>query len=151
MQYANINTQEIINALPSVLILPGQTITGATIEHWKALGWRQVSITDAPATGYRVTAYGVQDIDGLNCRLTVASSVNISAEAAANAAAQAAQSKADAKTMLAGSSDQIQRALRAFAELTLQEINTLRTKASLSTYTWAQFLAAMQAKIDAQS
>lgn len=151
MNFANINTGEIRINLDPVLELQGRTITGATLADYQALGWRKVVAVDAPATGYRVTSYGVQAIDATTCKLTVASSVNIADEQAAQAAAELAAQKARAKAILAGTSDETQRALRAFAELTLQEINALRTKAGMSTYTWAQFLTALQAKIDSQT
>jgi len=151
MNFANINTGEIREALSPILQLAGQTITGATIDHYASLGWRKVVQVDAPATGFRVTAYGVQELTGTTCKLTVTASVDIAAEAAANAAAYIAATKDEAKALLDGSTDTMQRTLRAFAELTLQEINNLRTKTGLSTYTFAQFLTALKGKIDAQS
>jgi hypothetical protein len=151
MQFANINTLEIRDFLPTVLQLAGQTITGATIEHWKSLGWRQVTDIDSPADGYRVTQYGVQELSATTCKLTVVASVNIADEAAAAAAAILANQKLYAKALLDSGAEDIQRALRAFAVLTLQEINTLRTKAGLATYTWTQFVNALKAKIDEQT
>jgi hypothetical protein len=159
MNFANINTQEIKAVLGPVCVLPnGNTVTGADITAWAAWGWRKVTSIDAPATGYRVGSYGIQELDGLTCKLTVATSINIADEAAAQAAAQAAAvvaeiafQKTEAKGLLDGGTQDIQRALRGFAELTLQEINTLRTRASLSNYTWAQFVNALKAKIDNQT
>jgi hypothetical protein len=151
MKYANINTQEIRGTLSPILSLAEGTITGATIEHWAELGWREITQIDEPAAGYRVTAYRIQELGPLTSKLTVASSVNIADEVAANAASVLEQQKTDAKSILDGSSESVRRTLVAFATLTLQEINTLRTKASLPTYTWAQFVAALKSKIDNQT
>ena len=119
MNFANINTGEIRLNLDPVLVLQGRTITGATLADYQELGWRKVVAVDAPEAGYRVTAYGVQEIDATTCKLTVATSVNIADELAAQAAADLTAQKAGAKAILAGTSDETQRALRAFAELTL--------------------------------
>jgi hypothetical protein len=159
MNFGNINTQEIKDALSNVCVLPnGNTVTGADIATWAVYGWRKITSIDEPATGYRVGTYAVQEIDGLTCKLTVAIDVNLADEAAANAAALAAalvaniaSQKTEAKELLDDGTQSIQRALRGFAELTLQEINTLRTKASLSNYTWTQFKNALKAKIDDQA
>jgi uncharacterized protein YkwD len=151
MNFANINTGEIKEVLSPILQLAGVTITGATIQHYAQLGWRQVVEVDAPAVGFRVTSYGVQELTGLTCKLTVATSIDIAAETAANAAAYIAATKSDAKALLDGSTDTVQRTLRAFAEVTLQEINNLRTKTGLATYTWSQFLTALKNKIDSQA
>lgn len=151
MTYANILTGEIKSDLPNVLVQYGSTITGATIEHWKAKGWRQVVDTEQPQSGYRGTGYTVQEVDGETCNLVLSGSVNIATEAAANAAASLAAQKAGAGGILDGASGDVQRALVAFATLTLQEINTLRTKAGLANYSWSQFVTALKAKIDAQS
>jgi len=159
MNFANIVTHEIKAVLGPVCVLPnGNTVTGADITIWAVYGWRKITSIDEPATGYRVGNYAVQEIDELTCKLTVATSIDIAAEAAANAAAAAAAvvagiafQKTEAKGLLDGGSQDIQRALRGFAELTLQEINTLRTRASLPNYTWTQFVNALKAKIDAQT
>ena len=151
MKYANINTQEIRDDLPPVLVLGGTTITGATIAQWATRGWRTVTQVDQPAEGYRVTQYTAQEIDTMTCRLAVTSSVNIANETAANLAATTAAQKSDAKATVDSGAYDVQRALRAFAALTLQEINTLRTKAGMATYTWAQFVTALKNKIDEQT
>lgn len=158
MKFGNINTQEIVETLPSILVLNGQTITGADIRHWSLLGWRSVTQVDEPTAGFRVTKYGVQGIDGLTCKLIVSAQVNIADEQAAQAAAEAAaaaqyiaDTKARAKVILDAGVEDLARALRALATIALQEINTLRTKAGLSTYTAQQFLTALQNKIDDQT
>jgi hypothetical protein len=151
MKVANINTGEIKDGLSPILVLTGKTITGATIADWAALGWREVVATDVPAAGYRVASYGVQELTSLTCKLTVASSVDIAAEQAANLAAEIASDKAAAKLLSDVATSDVGRVIRAFAELTLQEINTLRTKASLANYTQTQFINALKAKIDAQA
>ena len=148
MKYGNINTNAVADDLPSVMVLTGQTITGATIEQWKSQGWRTVVQEERPASGYRVTAYNVIAIDGNTCRLTIAASVNIADEAAAAAAAALAEQKAIGKDLLDTGKDNLVLVLRAFALLALQEINTLRTKAGLATYTQAQFWNALKAKVD---
>ena len=108
MNFANINTQEIVTVLGPVCVLPnGNTVTGADITHWATHGWRKITSIDEPATGYRVGTYGIQELDGLTCKLTVATITNIAEEAAANAAAAAAAvvagiafQKDQAKTLL---------------------------------------------------
>ena len=144
MNFANVTTGEIRETLPNVLQTEGRTITGATLAEWAASGWRAVAQVDTPAAGYRVTQYGVQELDGVTCRLTVDASVNLAAEAAAQLSAAKDMGKAIMDT---GSYD-LALAVRAFALLTLQEINTLRTKAGLANYSQAQFLAALKAKMD---
>lgn len=151
MNFANINTGEIKDVLPSVLEDVGRTITNATILEWAAKGWRKVVSVASPTAGYRVTAWTVQAIDGLTCRLLVATEVNIAAEQAAALAAQIAADKDAAKMLSDVATSDVGRVIRAFAELVLQEINTLRTKAGLATYTQTQFINALKAKIDAQA
>lgn len=82
MKFGNINTQEIRESLPNVLVLAGQTISGADIRHWSQLGWRSVVEVEEPSAGCRVTGYSVEEIDGLTCRLKVSGEVNIDAEIA---------------------------------------------------------------------
>jgi hypothetical protein len=147
MQYANINTYQVTDKLPDTLVLADKTITGATLDHYLALGWRQVVAVDAPATGYVVTSYRVEDIDGRTCKLAIAASVT----AASITAAQSAGEKSAAKLIAKVATEPTGRVLRAFAELVLQEINALRTKAGMTNYTQAQFLAALEAKVDAQT
>ena len=158
MSFANINTQERKETLPNVMVLGDQTITGATINDWAKVGWREVVEVDEPAEGFRVGTYAIEELSATTCKLTVATSVNLADEAAEQAAANAAAlvaytayQKDAAKGLLDGGKEDIQRALRGFAELTLQEINTLRTRASLANYTWEQFVNALKAKIDAQT
>ena len=90
MTFANKNTGEIVDTLPSVIVQDGQTITGATIDQWAAQGWRKIVQVDSPAQGYRVGSYGVTELDELTCKLTVATSINIAGEQAALAAADVA-------------------------------------------------------------
>ena len=158
MNFANIITKEIVTGLNPILVTPTGTITGADIRHYASLGWRKVVSVDAPTSGYRVTSYQPVEIDALTCRLSVKTQVNIADEAAAQAAAQAAAAAAEvvatkdaAKLLAEVATTETGRVIRAFMELTLQEINALRTKASLSTYTQTQFLNALKTKIDAQS
>ena len=151
MQYANIITEEIKSDLASTIVLNGSTITGATIDHWRAQGWRTVTAVEQPADGYRAAGYSVVPVDDISCRLALTGIVNIATEAAAATAAALAAQKAGAGGILDGASGDVQRALVAFATLTLQEINTLRTKAGLANYTWSQFVTALKAKIDAQT
>jgi hypothetical protein len=83
MKFANIITNEITEALSSTMVDGDQTITGADITHWAKAGWRKIVTIDEPATGYRVGTYGIEEIDGLTCKLTVATSVNLAVETAA--------------------------------------------------------------------
>jgi len=151
MNFGNTNTGEIVDTLPTTLTLAGTTITGATLKHFLALGWRTVTQVDKPDAGYRVTSYGVAELTPTTCKLTVATSVNIADEAAAAAAAKLASDKDEGKTLAELSTSPTGRAIQALAAMALQEINTLRTKAGLSTYTGAQFISALKAKIDAQT
>jgi hypothetical protein len=158
MNFANIITNNIVEALPSVMVDGDQTITGADITHWAKRGWRKIVTIDSPATGYRVGTYGIEAIDGLTCKLTVATSINLADEAAAQAAAKAAaaaqyivQTKDAAKTLSEVSVTSTGRVIRALCTLLLQEINALRTKAGMANYTSTQFLNALKAKIDEQT
>lgn len=90
-----------------------------------------------------VRAYTQAELDSI-------SAARAAADAAA-ALAYIAETKDAAKVLADTSTTDIGRVIRAFMELTLQEINTLRTKASLTNYTATQFLNALKAKIDAQS
>lgn len=79
MKYGNIITQEITDTLPTST---GPNNWNASIEQLRAIGWREISIIDDPQEGYRITRQGVEDIDGINCRITVISSINIAEEQA---------------------------------------------------------------------
>jgi len=109
MKYANINTGEIKDSLPAVMVNAAETITGANIAHWAKQGWREVKSIAVPDTGYRVGTYRVNETGPLTCTLAVATSINIADESAFNAAALAAQladqlaaTKALVKTLAAG-------------------------------------------------
>jgi len=144
MQFANILTGEIRNILSSTLVKADLTIQGASLEQWAELGWRRVVEVAEPAAGHRVTSYTPEEIDGLTCRLIVATQVNIADEQAA----QLAESKTAAKTLAEVGATDTGLVLRALATLLLGEINTLRQRASLTQYTSQQFLNALKAKID---
>lgn len=149
MKFANINTGQIVDSLSTILELPGRTITGATIREWQQLGWREIVQVEEPAAGYRAGTYNIVEIDALTCRLTIATSINIADEQAAFAAAALTAAKSSGKDLLDFGTYDLALVLRAFSTLVLQEINTLRTKAGLSTYTQQQFITALKAKIDA--
>jgi len=144
MNFANINTQEIKSALATTLILADKTITGADITHWAQLGWRKVTVVDAPTAGYRVTQYGVQEIDGLTCRLTVVAEVDIAAEQAANAAVAIAarQEWAKSQIVIEGELRELTAAiLETVFELIVPQINTLRQAHGLPAINQAQVIS----------
>ena len=147
MNFANINTQKISYALSSTLILADKTITGADITHWAQLGWRKVTVVDDPTAGCRVTQYGVQEIDGLTCRLTVVAEVDIAAEAAANAAANLAARIAYAKSQIVDPTELREvgiALLEAVFELIVPQINTLRAAHSLPDINQAQIISTVK-------
>ena len=82
MKYANIITGAIVGTLPNVRVSNGVGTIGAGLAEWAIEGWREVTATAEPAAGYRVDTYAVEEIDGLTCRLTVATSINIAEEQA---------------------------------------------------------------------
>lgn len=147
MNFANVNTGQIAGALSATMTTPGGVIQGATLQDWAAVGWRRVVAVAAPTAGFRATSYGVHEIDGLTCDLTVATEINIATETAAELEAI----KTAAKTLAELGNTEIGLVLRAFSVLVLQEINALRTKTGMVNYTPAQFLAALKAKVDALS
>jgi len=122
MQYANIGTNEIRTTLPNVLVLNGQTITGADISHWAALGWREVVQVAEPTAGYRVTEWTAQEIDGRTCRLLVAAEVNIAEEAAAAAAAARAAQTAWLKEQIGATNELLPFVMKAMVAELRQEI-----------------------------
>jgi len=134
MQFANIITKEIKDTLPTTMVDGDKTITGADITHWAKEGWRTITETDAPATGYRVGTYGIQELSGTTCKLTVATSINIADEAAAEAAAyaaalatQLAETKALAKSLYPGPGDIRNVSPEAVARLLLAECVVIYT------------------------
>lgn len=149
--FANLNTQETRAALPPSIAYADRVVTNPAIAAAVAAGWRIVRNTDSPQPGYAFTSYLAQDVDGLYCDLVGQSPYDVAAASAAAAAAQVSTDKSDAKTLAELATTPTGRVIQAVCAIVLQEINTLRTKAGLATYTSSQFLSALKAKVDAQS
>ena len=80
MNYANITTHEIVDVLPSIIQTPSGVTHNPTWDQLATIGWRKVTEIQQPSEGCRVVEYGVIEIDGTNCRLTVVKEVNIAEE-----------------------------------------------------------------------
>ena len=106
-----------------------------------------MTVVDAPTAGYRVTQYGVQEIDGLTCRLTVVAEVDIAAEQAANAAVAIAarQEWAKSQIVIEGELRELTAAiLETVFELIVPQINTLRQAHGLPAINQAQVISAVK-------
>ena len=91
MKYGNITTQEITDNLPTST---GPNNFNASIEQLRQIGWREISVIDEKE-GYRITKQGVEDIDGIYCRITVTDSINLAEEQAQQQAQQQATYEQD--------------------------------------------------------
>jgi len=97
MNYANIITQQTADKLPKVPVAIDTSVGKTTSPdakqqaEWLAKqGWRTVSSEAQPSVGCRVTAIKVLDVgDGLTCRISIVSQINIADELAAQEAANA--------------------------------------------------------------
>lgn len=79
MKYANVNTKQITDALPTQI---GAT-WNPTLEQLQAAGWREVKSVGIPPEGCSVTAYDVVELSSSDCELTVLSYFDPVAAAAA--------------------------------------------------------------------
>lgn len=143
MKFANINTQQITTVLPSVLVLPDVTIQNPTLQQYAAQGWRRVTQEETPAAGVIPLTWTITELNGTDCSLTIATSTT---QAQVDADALVA-SKTAAEQLASVGTTETGIVIRALSALMLQEINTLRQRASLSQYTAEQFKTALIAKI----
>lgn len=97
MNYANIFTEDVVDALPK-LPYPLSTATGMTFsptqeqkdQYYLAKGWRKVTAIEAPKEGFRVAKYIIINVSATACELAVGSAINIAEEQQAQDAASAA-------------------------------------------------------------
>ncbi len=76
MNYANIQTGEIREELPTSVMLPAGWTNHPTWEQLRGIGWRQVVFTAAAPAGMVVTEYKAQAGDEDTCHLAIAASVD---------------------------------------------------------------------------
>ena len=79
MKYANLNTKQLVEELPKQI---GST-WNPTLAQLQAGGWREITLIGEAPAGCIVTAYGIEETSGSECRLTVVSYVDPVAEAEA--------------------------------------------------------------------
>lgn len=145
--YANIDTQAMVDSLPVTMVLDGKTITGATIEHWATEGWREITSIAEPSEGCRVTGWNIVEDDGTHCHLTVAGEVNIATEQADWAAEHLANLKAYAKSQIVDRTEVreiVAAILETTFELIVPQINTLRAEHGLAAINQAQVITAIK-------
>lgn len=136
MTYFNIVTLRERSFLPALADVSNPTWT-----HYYARGWREV-VPFTPPDGY-IRKTGTRTVSVVGDEAHEQYEVWTQAEADAQAAADLVATK-DAAAV----ADNWDVALRAFAKLVFNQINTLRARASLPEYTWEQFKTALRVEMD---
>ena len=149
MKYVNLDTQKVLNSLPTRIVIDGSAtsnLNGVPFVMCKEVGWREIEnpTPDADAGYVRTSGYTYSQDPGDPDAALVAFDQITQAAYDAQVAAQA-EASADAES----NPTNFQRQVRAVIELVVDEINTLRVEHSLPARTGAQVKAALRNKLDA--